>query len=270
MRFIVPVAVFALVACNAMAAQNGRPAMSGKMIMSAPRYTASVNQLNTMSSASNNGAVSNDVTAAVSVKPNPEPQPKPVVDTREEERNACLNNNVGVGNTFVWASRYSDTSNYTSMTEDLKNPENNVCFVRVELKSDDPSRVSVSDVPARYFMWGQNVECGSWANAEEIEKRILDARKGARIGGVVASSIGGAGVGVGAMELFGNKLIGGKVQGQKSLQGVELYRSQLLVLKDNNPSEYRRIVDALSVLKQYGGDTLTSEEKDLISEFADK
>ena len=145
-----------------------------------------------------------------------------------------------------------------------------MCFVRVELKSDDPSRVSVSDVPARYFMWGQNVECGSWANAEEIEKRILDARKGARIGGVVASSIGGAGVGVGAMELFGNKLIGGKVQGQKSLQGVELYRSQLLVLKDNNPSEYRRIVDALSVLKQYGGDTLTSEEKDLISEFADK
>ena len=135
---------------------------------------------------------------------------------REAERNACMNNNIGIGNTFVWASRYSDTSNYANMVEDVTNPQNNVCFARVELKSDDESRVSVADVAPKYFMWGESIECGSWADQKAIEKRILDARKGARIGGIVASTVGGAGLGVGVMELFGNKLIGGKVEGQKN------------------------------------------------------
>ena len=235
---------------GAMAASSGRPAMSNK-IMSAPqRYTASVNQLNGVPS------VKNTVTNSY-VEPAVEPkviETEDVVvineDTREAERNACINNNIGFGNTFVWASRYSDTSNYANMVEDVKNPQNNVCFVRVELKSDDNSRISVSDIPAKYFMWGENIECGSWANKGEIEKRILDAKKGNRIGGIVAISVASAGLGVGAMELFGNKLIGGKVQGQKNLEGKKLYRSQLLTLKQKNPSQYEARVADLKKIKE--------------------
>ena len=47
-----------------------------------------------------------------------------------------------------------------------------------------------------------------------MEKRILEARKGARIGGIVASTVGGAGLGAGIMELFGNKMFD-KVSGGK-------------------------------------------------------
>ena len=63
-------------------------------------------------------------------------------DLREKERNACLSNNIGVGNTFVWASRYSNLNNYSGMVEDTTEPENNTCFVKVELSSDD-SRIDV-------------------------------------------------------------------------------------------------------------------------------
>jgi len=251
MKYFVSIAVLSMVFGAANAAQNARPTMMGKMVGNGgSRYTASVNQLNGV------GVNPSNINSVAAEE----------VDMREAERNACINNNIGVGNTFVWASRFSDTSNYASMTEDVANPQNNVCFVRVELKSDD-SKISVADVPAKYFMWGENIECGSWANEQEMEKRILEAKKGARIGGIVASTVGGAAVGVGAMELFGNKLIGGKVQGQKSLEGVQLYRSQLLVYKEKNPTEYRRIVDALRVLKDadYSGD---QDIRALINEFA--
>ena len=60
------------------------------------------------------------------------------------------------------------------MVEDVKNPENNVCFVRVELKSDDESRISVSDVRPKYFAWGEAIKCGSWVNEQEMEDRILN------------------------------------------------------------------------------------------------
>ena len=262
MKHFVSFLALSLVVCGASAAQNSsRPAMSGKMIMAAPRATASINQLNGM--------------ASVGVKNDVAPHTDPVVttpekkesDRREAERNACINNNIGIGNTFVWASRYSDTSNYASMVEDVEKPENNVCFVRVELKSDDESRISVSDVPAKYFMWGETIECGSWADAKEMEQRILNAKKGARIGGIVASSVGGAGLGVGAMELFGNKVIGGKVQGQKAMTGLELYRSQLLVMKEKNPSEFTKIRDALITLKN-SGESLSPDTKALVNEFA--
>lgn len=240
MKNIVSVLVLSLLVFGADAADTARPAVRGQMVAPAVRYTASVNQLNGMNAAvSVTHDVMNDASSSSTAA---------AEDNREAERNACMNNNIGISNTFVWASRYSNTSDYASMNEDIQNPKNNVCFVRVELKSNDP-KISVSDVPAKYFMWGENVECGSWANEAEMEKRILDAKKGARVGGIVASSVGGAGVGVGAMELFGNKAIGGKVEGQKSLSGIELYRSQLLVYKEKNPTEYRNICNALKVLQ---------------------
>ena len=238
MRYFVSFAVLSALCFGANAAQNARPTMVGKMVMSAPRYTASVNQLNGVGV---NPSNINSVPVETEV------------DRREAERNACINNNIGVGNTFVWASKYSNTSDYASMNEDIDHPENNVCFVRVELRSDD-AKISVSDVPAKYFMWGENIECGSWTSEKEMEKRILDAKKGARIGGIVASTVGGAGLGVGAMELFGNRLIGGKVMGQKSedLSKEELYVSQLNVLYKQDKSKYDEIVKNLNIIKDAG------------------
>lgn len=252
--------VLSMVSMGAFAANTGRPAMSNK-IMAAPRYTASVNQLNGVS------VVNNAVTSVTPVV-----EEKPEIDMREAERNACINNNIGIGNTFVWASRYSNTSNYASMVEDTANPQNNVCFVRVELKSDDESRISVADIAPKYFMWGEDIECGSWANQKEMEKRILEARKGARIGGIVASTVGGVGLGVGAMELFGNKLIDGKVQGQKStkMKESELYRSLLLTYKNNNNPQYNTICKALKVMQEAkeAGQTVKDYDKyaDLMKE----
>lgn len=232
MKYLVSALVLTVLGFGANAAQTGRPAMA-KNIMSAPRYTASVNQISGQMNIKGN--VKTQIATAEPGQETSEPEPevqepeeeKPAVDMREAERNACINNNIGVGNTFVWASKYSDTSNYATMVEDAEHPENNVCFVRVELKSTNESRIKVSDIAPQYFMWGEPIKCGSWVSKKEMEKRILDARKGERIGGIIASTVGGAGLGVGAMELFGNKLIGGKVQGQKGVDKKELYKAQL-------------------------------------------
>ena len=144
-------------------------------------------------------------------------EPQPAKDNRAKERLACVSNNIGVGNTFVWASRNSNTSNYASMVEDTENPENNVCFVLVGMRSDD-SRINVSDIQPRYFELGQNIACGSWIDDAKMQARILDAKKTARTLGTIGGAVGGAGVGVGAMELFGNKLIGGAVMGQQQYE----------------------------------------------------
>lgn len=172
-------------------------------------------------------------------------------DMREKERTACIQNNIGVGATFVWASRYSNTGNYASMVEDVENPENNVCWVKVEVKSSDP-KISVADVPAKYFVMGQGITCGDWANEDTLRQRILDAKKNVRTWGTIGGVVGGAGVGVGAMELFGNKLIGGKVMGQKNenLSENELLRSQILALKKDNSARYNEIKAELQALKQ--------------------
>ena len=170
-------------------------------------------------------------------------------DMREKERTACMSNNIGVGNTFVWASRNSNISNYSSMVEDTDNPSNNVCFVRVELKSND-SRINVADFGGRYFEMGRNITCGSWADEEKLKQRILDAKKSARTWATVGGAVGGAAVGVGSMELFGNKLIGGAVQGQKSMEEDELFESQLLVLKKDNKSLYNKIITELKTIKE--------------------
>lgn len=170
-------------------------------------------------------------------------------DRREAERTACMSNNGwGVGNTFVWASRYSNSGDYSSMVEDIDNPENNVCWVRVELHSGD-NRIDLSDISGKYFEMGTGITCGDWVNSDLIEKRILDAKKSARAWATVGGVVGGAGVGVGAMELFGNKLIGGAVQGQKALSGDELFISQLKELKNSDPENYATVVTMLKELK---------------------
>ncbi|MBP5485502.1 MAG: hypothetical protein J6Y07_02235 [Alphaproteobacteria bacterium] len=178
------------------------------------------------------------------------PQENKEKDKREAERAACLNNNIGIGNTFVWASKFSNTNSYATMQEDMDNPENNVCFVKVDLKSAD-ARVNMSDIQSRYFQWGQNINCGSWVDEELLRTRILDAKKTGRALATVGGAVGGAAVGVGAMELFGNRLIGGKVEGQKNkkLNQTQLLKSQLLTLKNNKDSRYDTFMSELRSFK---------------------
>lgn len=166
-----------------------------------------------------------------------------------DERTACLANNIGARNTFVWASKDSNTDNYSTMQEDTQNPENNVCFARVELFSGD-TNVNISDIPGKYFQTDTLVNCGEWVDQEILEKRILDAKKSARTWATVAGSVGGAGVGVGAMELFGNKLIGGAVMGQKNknLSDDDLLVEQLKSMKGTD--KYNVIVKHLKEIKQ--------------------
>ena len=254
MKYFVSALILVLFSFEADAAKTGRPAMSNHII-SAPRYTASVNQLNGKGNAIGSNVLKQD--SVVEEEPEEDEEPvqeepvqeeEPEIDMREAERNACISNNIGVGNTFVWASKYSNTDSYTTMVEDVEHPENNVCFVRVELNSTNESRIKVADIAPKYFMWDETIKCGSWVSKKEMEKRILEARKGARIGGIVATTVGGMGLGVGAMELFGNKLIGGKVEGQKGVKEKELYKQQLLAMKKKNDTEYRNIKDPLKVL----------------------
>lgn len=178
--------------------------------------------------------------------------PVPDVDRREKEKAACIQNNIGVGNTFVWASRYSNINDYSTMVEDTENPENNTCFVLVNLKSGD-SRIDLGDIRGQYFEMGRNITCGAWVDSDMLEKRILDAKKKARTWATVGGAVGGAALGVGSMELFGNRLIDGAVEGQRYLERndpIALRRSQLLVLKKEDPATYAKAVQELKSLQK--------------------
>lgn len=185
--------------------------------------------------------------------------PQPADDHALElaaQKAACVNNNIGAGNTFVWAARDSSTTNYASMVEDTENPDNNTCFVSVGLQSKD-ARVNISDIQPRYFPVGTTVTCGSWTDETMLEKRILDAKKTVRILSTVGASVGGVGLGVGIMEGFGNDLLAEKTNsktlqklgGQKALvkDGDDAakkawYVSKLKELRDKNPVVYNTIV----------------------------
>lgn len=256
-----------LIAMPAMAASpagQARRSMQTQMVTNAPRRatTASTNQITAMASAANSTASDTTSENKSSARVEPVADTK-TVDMREKEKNACINNNIGIGNTFVWASRYSNRDNYATMVEDTENPENNTCFVRVEVKSTD-NRVSTSDIPAKYFEWGQNITCGAWADEGTLKQRILDAKKTARTWATVGGAVGGAGVGVGIMELFGNKLIGGKVQGQKNMidDKQKLLKSQLLTLKEKNPTQYKEFKDNLgSLVEECNKDIWTDDNQ---------
>lgn len=229
---------------------DGRAAVSKKYI----NNIAATNSAN--SSDDNTSGDAEGQSPAPDVKPDvtPDVVPEKTKDMREREKAACIQNNIGVGATFVWASKYSNSSDYSSMIEDVEFPENNVCFVKVAMKSND-SRIDVSDIPTKYFLMGDTITCGQWTNEENLKSRILDAKKKGRTWATVGGAVGGAGIGVGAMELFGNKLIGGKVEGQAALSGTELLCSQMKVLKQEKSSKYNDIVDALKDLKKYCEET---------------
>lgn len=267
MRKLISWAVMCLIAVPAVAMVpaegRGRAAMADKM---AGRATASKAQIASMAMIKQENQY---ISAPVKVdvpedeKPEEKPEEKPVEpekDMREREKMACINNNIGVGATFVWASRYSNTGNYASMIEDIDNPENNICWVKVGLKSSDP-KIDVSDIPTKYYMMGDTITCGAWTDEGKLKNRILDAKKSARTWATVGGAVGGAAIGVGAMELFGNKLIGGAVQGQKALEGNELLKSQLAVLADKKPSEYREFKQHMQNIKRLCTETEWPEGK---------
>lgn len=246
--------MFIFVICDA---NSARPSLSEKML-SAPRAGVMSKQQISAQALMNSGdsvvvskpsLKAGDVNANVQI--NPDEMLSVNKDMREKERMACINNNIGVTNTFVWASRYSDTSNYATMVEDVEQPENNTCFVKTALKSNDP-KINVSNIPAKYFEIGQVVTCGDWADYDTLKQYILDVKKKGRTLGTVASVVAGAGLGVGAMELFGNEMIGGNVEGQynENLSETQLLRSQLLTLKNENEAQYKSFINNLAELKK--------------------
>ena len=190
------------------------------------------------------------------------PTPTPEPDNREAERTACLSNNIGARNTFVWASKYSTTDNYASMVEDVENPENNICFARVELFSGD-THVNISDIAGRYFPMDSIVNCGEWADKSLLENRILNAKKSTRTWATIGGVIGGAGIGVSAMELFGNRIIGGAVMGQKNknLTDKAFLIAQLKTMKEKDNNNYKNFVNYLKAIQKACNDDDTRSGK---------
>ena len=241
-----------------MVAATGRGRASMLNQMTSPRAVAPKAQISAMAIKADSVVaqptvdtdVPSDETSDEKLAVTPEEMKPAVKDQREKEKRACLQNNIGIGNTFVWASRYSNLGNYSTMIEDVEEPENNTCFVKVELKSDD-AKINVSDIPSKYFEMGRNITCGEWANYDTLKGRILDAKKSARAWATVGGTVGGAAIGVGAMELFGNKLIGGAVEGQKNKKLTErqVLESQLAVLKQDNKTDYDSFIGHLGDLK---------------------
>ena len=265
MKKFFPFVVMCLMVGSAVAAPaaRGRALVAGQMASSG-RATVSTNQISAMAALNGKSTTGN---ANLSVTP--QVMQPAVKDMREKERNACVGNNIGIGNTFVWASRYSNLNNYASMIEDVEEPANNTCFVKVGLKSDD-TRVNVSDVPAKYFEMGRTITCGSWINEEDMRQRILEAKKGARVGGTIAASVGGAALGVGAMELFGNEWIGNKVEGQAALKDAKLWRSQILVLQKDDASQYNEVIKQLKIVKVECEGTLKNSTDEQVKKICDK
>lgn len=253
------------VVSGALAAPGGRArtSMANQMDV-ASRATVSRNEISAMAATNAKSATNKSVSAPVAA-PVTEPQGKEQQDdVIEKARRTCLSNNIGVGNTFVWASRYSNLSEYSTMVEDIDTPENNTCFVRVGLVSDD-ERIDLSDIEDKYFEMGKTITCGSWVAEEEMRQRILDAKKKVRVWSTVGASVGGAALGVGAMELFGNKLLGkgiSSVEGQKGLQGAAQKRSQLLVLQKENKASYDTVIANLKDLKGQCGQLLDCDDGD--------
>lgn len=259
MKHLLYVFMAMVICAPAVAASNAsqaRRSVSAKMVAPASRMTSSVNQLHPTQPSS------------VRVLPNEyDEEEAAAAAERELARAACEGNNVGADNTFVWASRNSNTSNYATMIEDTTNPENNACFALVSITSNDP-KIDLSGVPSKYFEMGNSIVCGEWADDADIEKRILKAKKTTRALATTGAVVGGVGLGVGAMELFGNKLLGqsiSAVEGQAALSGAELVRSQLLTMKQKGQmDEYNKIKAQIKTISD------TCEQFKTRNEEADK
>ncbi len=156
-------------------------------------------------------------------------------------KTACEDASKGRNNIFVWADVASTGKDFASLREN-KNPDKNICWVRVEVISNDPD-IKTNSLPARYFQMGGGNNCGGWLNEDTVKQLVLDAKKSKRTWGTIAGVTGGAAIGVGAMELFGNRAIGGSLQGQKSLSPEELAYSNMT---DSEKDLYKQLKEKLT------------------------
>ena len=131
------------------------------------------------------------------------------------------------------------------MIEDVENPENNTCFVLVGIRSSD-SKIDLSDLPSKYFEMGKNITCGSWVDEDKIEQRILDAKKKNRTLATVGGALGGAALGVGSMELFGNRLIGGELMGQKEGSRTEQFYTYVGLMESGDRQNLKNYVSTMA------------------------
>ena len=159
------------------------------------------------------------------------------------KRAECLNS---PGN--VWASKAYSSFDGVSSASGLvasDKPADNVCYVPVSIKSSEIKDIS-RFFPTRYFASGMSVECGSWIDGKDLDNAILDAKKGARVGGTVAASVIGAGVGFGLAELLGQKLIK-DFKGQASLnrEVAEELKQLVISLKKSDPGQLTRYTSAV-------------------------
>jgi hypothetical protein len=87
--------------------------------------------------------------------------------------------------------------------------------------------------PPRYFATGGSAKCGSWLSGSALDDAILDSKKGARIGGTIAASLGGAALGFGGAEAVGHTFAKNTfMQGQKALDDVAFLKSKLAEKED--------------------------------------
>ena len=129
MKSVLSLIAMCMVATSAIAAApnmtpatgRGRASMSNQM-MATPRAVASKNQLSGIAYQSGTVATPDDKLAVT-----PDEMKPAEKDKREREKRACLQNNIGIGNTFVWASRYSNLGSYSTMIEDVEEPKNQCC-----------------------------------------------------------------------------------------------------------------------------------------------
>ncbi|MDR1207484.1 MAG: hypothetical protein LBK26_03665, partial [Rickettsiales bacterium] len=93
------------------------------------------------------------------------------------------------------------------LKEDTKTPDNNACWARADIISKDPN-INTELFKQRWFKTGSRETCGGWLDEVFVRNKILESKKTKRTWGTVAGVVGGVAVGVGAMELFGNKALG--------------------------------------------------------------
>jgi hypothetical protein len=127
--------------------------------------------------------------------------------------------------------------------------------MKVELSSTD-SDVKLNKIPGTYFAMNDTITCGSWVDKGKVEEIILDASSTSRILGTIGGAVGGAAVGVSAMELFGNDLlastdtfqsVGGQLDtgNKNAMTDTQVICSNLMALESDNKTQFTTTIASI-------------------------